>query len=206
MGRYIGPVCRLCRREGAKLFLKGDRCLTGKCAINRKKGAPGVVKQKRGKVSNYGLQLREKQKVKRFYAVSESQFRKYYEMASRAQGNTGELLVQYLERRLDNVVYRLGFAVSRNQARQVISHGLVEMNDRKASIASMMVRKGDVIKIKENKRQIGLFDDNIKRENTLPTWLEKMDDFSGKVMELPTRDIVTDVAFKEQMIVELYSK
>jgi len=186
--------------------LKGDRCLTGKCAINRKKGAPGVVKQKRGKVSNYGLQLREKQKVKRFYAVSESQFRKYYEMASRAQGNTGELLVQYLERRLDNVVYRLGFAVSRNQARQVISHGLVEMNDRKASIASMMVRKGDVIKIKENKRQIGLFDDNIKRENTLPTWLEKMDDFSGKVMELPTRDIVTDVAFKEQMIVELYSK
>lgn len=206
MGRYIGPVCRLCRREGAKLFLKGDRCLTGKCAINRKKGAPGVVKQKRGKVSNYGLQLREKQKVKRFYAVSESQFRKYYEMASRAQGNTGELLIQYLERRLDNVVYRLGFAVSRNQARQVISHGLVELNDRKASIASMMVRKGDVIKIKENKRQIGLFDDNIKRETTLPTWLEKMDDFSGKVMEMPTRDIITDVAFKEQMIVELYSK
>ncbi|HCL55823.1 MAG TPA: 30S ribosomal protein S4 [Spirochaetia bacterium] len=206
MGKYIGPVCRLCRREGVKLLLKGDRCLTGKCALSRKKKAPGMSKGKKGKLSYYGMQLREKQKVKRFYALSESHFKKYYLRATSTEGNTGNILFQLLERRMDNVVYRLGLAVSRRQARFLISHGHFTLNDRKVNISSIIVRKGDIIKVGEKGKNFVVFQDNVKKEVSVPTWLEKTDDFSGKVMELPGRENVNDIPIKEQMIIELYSK
>lgn len=206
MGRYLGPVCRLCRREGVKLYLKGERCLSGKCAFSKKKKAPGMAKGRKGKVSNYGLQLREKQKVKRYYYVSEGQFRKYFDIATTVQGNTGDLLLQFLERRLDNVVYRLGLASSRKQARQMVNHGYVLLNDAKATIASMQVSKGDVIRVKDAKKDLAIIQENVKRDHALPNWLEKIDDTSGKVMELPAREAITDIPIKEQMIIELYSK
>jgi len=206
MGRYLGPSCRLCRREGSKLYLKGDRCLTGKCALSKKKKAPGMAKAKKGKSSYYGLQLREKQKVKRFYFVSELQFKKSYFMGAKAQGNTGEMLIQFLERRLDNVVYRLGFAVSRKQARFLVSYGHFTVNGKKATIPSMILKKGDVVAVKESSKNMVIFEENAKRENRIPNWLEKVDSFNGKVMELSQRADVTDIPIKEQMIVELYSK
>lgn len=206
MGRYLGPVCRLCRREGAKLYLKGERCISSKCAISKKKKAPGMAKGRRGKVSNYGLQLREKQKVKRYYYVSEGQFRRYFDLATRVEGNTGDLLLFFLEKRLDNVVYRLGLASSRKQARQMLSHGYVFVNDQKATIASMQTAKGDVIRIKDDKKNLPFLQDNIKRDFALPNWLEKLDDFTGKLVDEPSREAITDISIKEQMIVELYSK
>lgn len=206
MGRYTGAVCRLCRREGTKLFLKGERCVTGKCAISKKRRAPGSAKGRRGKVSYYGQQLREKQKVKRYYSVSELQFRESYEKASRALGNTGELLLQYLERRLDNIVYRLGFADSRAQARQMILHGFFTLNDRKANIPSMLVKKGDLVKVKESRKSASVIDANIQKERILQTWLEKTDDYTGKIMELPLREDIQDIPIQEQLIIELYSK
>lgn len=206
MGRYLGPSCRLCRREGVKLYLKGERCLTGKCSLSKRKKAPGMAKGKKGKTSYYGLQLREKQKVKRFYTVSEVQFKASYFKASRAEGNTGELLIQFLERRLDNIVCRLGIAVSRKQARVMISYGHIEVNGKKAGIPSMLLNKGDVVQVKENRRSYVVFEENAKREARIPNWLEKIDSFSGKVMELPQRADIVDIPIKEQMIVELYSK
>lgn len=206
MSVYVGPNCRLCRREGVKLFLKGDRCSTAKCAVSKKKKAPGNAKAKKGKTSYYGLQLREKQKLKRFYYMSEAQFKKFFEFAAKAEGNTGANLIQFLERRLDNVVYRLGIATSRKQARKMISYGLMTLNDKKVKVPSIIVKKGDIIKIRENRKNSRLFEENLKREVKLPTWLEKMDNFSGKVMELPKREEFIDLAVKEQMIIELYSK
>ena len=206
MGRQAVPSCRLCRREGLKLYLKGDRCLTSKCSLSRRKKAPGMARGRRGKLSNFGLQLREKQKVKRYYGVAEKQFRKYYQMAARAQGNTGELLIQYLERRIDNIVYRLGFAVSRNQAKQMVAHGLITINGTKIKTSSILIKKGDVIKINEKKKEKTIVKENSERELTIVEWLEKTDDFSGKILELPNREDIQDIPMKEQLIIEHYSK
>lgn len=165
-----------------------------------------MARGRRGKVSNYGLQLREKQKVKRYYYVSEGQFRRYFDLASRVEGNTGDLLLFFLEKRLDNVLYRLGLASSRKQARQMLNHGYVLLNDQKATIPSMQTAKGDVLRIKDDKKNLPFLQENIKRDFALPNWLEKVDDFTGKVVDEPSREGITDISIKEQMIVELYSK
>ena len=163
MARYIGPVCRLCRREGMKLFLKGTRCFSDKCAIEKRNFAPGQHGQSRkAKIVGYGLQLREKQKAKRIYFTLETQFRAYYEKANKASGVTGDLLIQQLERRLDNVAFRLGFAISRRQARQVVRHGHVEVNGRKVNISSFLVRDGDVIEVREKSKQLAVVLDSVQ--------------------------------------------
>ena len=208
MARYTGPVCKLCRREGKKLYLKGDRCYTPKCAMERRPYAPGQHGQRRTKVSEYGLQLREKQKARRIYGVLEKPFRHYYEEASRQKGITGENLLRLCERRMDNVVFRLGFASSRNEARQLVLHGHFSLNGRKASIPSMLVKANDVIAVKEKSMASAKFKElteTAKQKNT-PVWLQAdAEKMSGVVLSLPSRDqIDTDVA--EQLIVELYSK
>ena len=207
MATYRDSKCRLCRREGAKLFLKGDRCYSTKCAFERRPVAPGVHGAGRKKVSEYGLQLREKQKTKRIYGVQEGQFRKYYEMADRMKGITGENMLSLLERRLDNVVYRLGFASTRLQARQLVSHAHFTVNGKKVDIPSYIVKAGDVIQVRENKTKNAYFEQvkNSKAPN-MPKWLEgDLEKLEGKVLELPKReDIDTQIA--EHMIVELYSK
>lgn len=197
--------CRQCRAENTKLFLKGDRCLTAKCPITqKKKGSFG--KARRGKTSYYGLQLREKQKLKRFYGVSESQFRKYYAIAAHAVGNTGEILIQSLERRLDNIVYRSGLAVSRSQARQMVSHGLFNLNNKMCNIPSLLVAIEDVVSLKENKKQITMVEANLSREYTVPQWLNKKDDYHVVVQSFPVREDMVDLEVKEQLIIELYSR
>ena len=163
MGRHIGPVCRLCRREGLKLFLKGTRCDTPKCAVDRREGVPGMHQFRRGKASEYSIRLREKQKVKRYYGIFERQFRKYFELASRRPGNTGDALMAILERRLDNVVTRLGFATSRPQARQMITHGHIIVNGRKLDIPSYLVRPGDTIKVKEREHSLKMAAEHLDR-------------------------------------------
>ena len=207
MATYRDSKCRICRREGAKLFLKGDRCYSTKCAFERRPVAPGVHGAGRKKVSEYGLQLREKQKTKRIYGVQEGQFRKYYEMADRMKGITGENMLSLLERRLDNVVYRLGFASTRLQARQLVSHAHFTVNGKKVDIPSYIVKAGDVIQVRENKTKNAYFEQvkNSKAPN-MPKWLEgDLEKLEGKVLELPRReDIDTQIA--EHMIVELYSK
>ncbi len=210
MARYRGPKCKLCRREGEKLFLKGDRCYTDKCAFERRKYPPGIhgPSQARRKLSIYGMQLREKQKVKRIYGVLETQFRRYFEMARSMSGNTGENLLSILERRLDNTLYQLGFALSRDHARQLVSHGHVLLNGRKTDIPSLLVTTGDVITLKEKAKKNPFVQQAIqsKDESLVPAWLslnkEKME---GKVLRLPTRE---DIKYpvKETLIVELYSK
>ncbi len=208
MARYTGPVCKLCRREGKKLFLKGDRCYTPKCAMERRPYAPGQHGQRRTKVSEYGLQLREKQKARRIYGVLEKPFRHYYEEASRQKGVTGENLLRLCERRLDNVVFRLGFASSRNEARQLVLHGHFSLNGRKASVPSMLVRANDVVAVKEKSMASAKFKEIAEnaKQKTTPAWVQAdTEKMSGVVLSLPTRDqIDTDVA--EQLIVELYSK
>ncbi len=164
MGRHIGPVCRLCRREGTKLFLKGTRCDTPKCAVDRRDGVPGMHQFRRGKASEYAIRLREKQKVKRYYGIFERQFRKYYDEASRRPGNTGDALMSLLERRLDNVVTRLGFAMSRPQARQMITHGHIMVNGRKLDIPSYLVRPGDQIQVKNREHSRKLAAENLATE------------------------------------------
>lgn len=208
MSRYKDEQCRICRREGQKLFLKGSRCYSDKCSISRRNYAPGEHGQKKAKLSEYGIQLREKQKTKAFYGVREDQFRKYFEMASKTKGVTGERLLQILETRLDNVVYRLGFASSRPQARQLVNHGHFEVNGKKVDIASYLVKAGDVIKVRENKKEKAIMkliiEENAAR--VVPAWLEKnVQDLSGKVITLPTREDI-DLAVEEHLIVELYSK
>jgi small subunit ribosomal protein S4 len=180
--------------------------MSSKCAVSRRKKAPGMARSRRGKLSYFGMQLREKQKTKRFYYVSEMQFEKYYEKAAKSDGNTGNLLLQYLERRLDNVVYRLGFTSSRIQARQMIGHGHFSLNGKKAKTPAIQINKGDVIKINDKSKNVPVIQANLERETTLPNWLEKTDDYTGKVMEYPTREEITDIPIKEQMIIELYSK
>ena len=209
MARYTGPVCRLCRREGTKLFLKGTKCLSDKCPIEKRNFAPGQHGQSRkAKIVGYGLQLREKQKAKRIYFTLETQFRAYYEKANRAQGVTGDLLVQQLERRLDNVAFRLGFAISRRQARQVVRHGHVEVNGRKVNIPSYQVSVGDTIAIRENAKKLVIVEaaSSYAQQNHAPSWLQiDYPNFSGKVVSLPKRDEVS-LPVNEQLIVELYSK
>ncbi len=206
MARYTGAVCRQCRREGQKLFLKGERCYTGKCAIERRAYAPGQHGQSRKKFSEYGLQLREKQKVRKYYGVLESQFAKYYEMAVKKQGVTGENLLSIVESRLDNVVYRLGFAMSRPEARQLVRHGHFTVNGAKVNIPSYLVSVGDVIAIKEgsmsSEKIKSIVEANEKR--AIVKWLEK-DGTTGKVVAVCEREDI-DLPIEEHLIVELYSK
>ncbi len=208
MARYTGPVCRLCRREGVKLFLKGDRCYSGKCAIEKRSYAPGQHGQRRSKQSEYGLQLREKQKARRIYGVLEGQFETYFDKAERKKGVTGENLLVLLETRFDNVVYRAGFAASRNQARQFVRHNHFTVNGQKANIPSMELKVGDVIQLKDKSKNSALIKelaDNLGTKNP-PAWLElDVDNLSAKVVRMPSKEDI-DIPVEEQMIVELYSK
>lgn len=208
MARYTGPQCRLCRREGVKLYLKGDRCYTGKCAIDRRSYAPGLHGKARKKVSEYGLQLREKQKARRIYGVLETQFRNYFEQAERQAGITGENLLRLLERRLDNVVYRLGLAASRTEARQLVRHGHFTVNGRKVNIPSYLVRPGDTIAVREKSKESQRIKELMERAayKTPPAWLEyEADMATGRIVALPTRDQI-DAPVQEHLIVELYSR
>ena len=208
MARYRQSVCRLCRREAMKLFLKGDRCFTNKCAIERRNFPPGQHGKRRSKILGYGIQLREKQKVKRFYGILENQFRLTFQKAERMRGVTGENLLSLLERRLDNVVHRLGFAASRAQARQLVRHGHVRVNGRKVNIPSYVVGAGAVVSVKERSRKNPLIAGAVEtaKGRGVPAWLElNAAEFEGKVVALPKR---ADVALpvNEKLIVELYSK
>lgn len=208
MARYTGPSCRLCRREGVELFLKGERCYTDKCAIKRRSYPPGQHGQGRIKVSDYGVQLREKQKVRRIYGILENQFRGYFEMADRMKGVTGENLLFILERRLDNVAYRLGFATSRDEARQLVRHGHFTLNGRKVNIPSIQVKTGDVLQLREKSRKITVIAESLEAvvRRGIPQWLElDKDAFKGTVKQLPVREDIT-MPIQEQLIVELYSK
>jgi len=208
MARYTGSVCRLCRREGLQLFLKGERCFKDKCAVKRRAYAPGQHGKRRIKLQGYGLQLREKQKVKRIYGVLERQFRLYFERASRKKGVTGENMLQLLERRLDNVVYRLGFAASRSQARQLVSHGHFSVAGRKVDVPSFKVVKGDVVELREGSRKNALVQANLDtaQGRGIPPWLELDGSaFKGRVVDLPRRDDI-QLPITESLIVELYSK
>lgn len=208
MARYKDEQCRICRREGQKLFLKGSRCYSDKCSVSRRNYAPGEHGQKRKKLSEYGTQLREKQKTKSFYGVGEKQFRKYFEMASNKKGITGENLLQILESRLDNVVYRLGFGTSRAQARQLVNHGQFDVNGKKVDIPSYLVKPGDVISVREIKKENKTIKENMETNSArpIPTWLERdAEKLSGKVIKLASREDV-DIPVEEHLIVELYSK
>ena len=209
MARYTGAVCRLCRREGTKLFLKGTKCLSDRCPLEKRNFPPGQHgKDRKAKIVGYGLQLHEKQKAKRMYFTLEGQFREYYEKANRAQGVTGELLIQQLERRLDNVAFRLGFAISRRQARQVVRHGHVTVNGRKVNIPSFQVSVGDQIKIREGSQKLTVLEiaTEFASHQPAPRWLEvDHASHSGKILALPKREDV-NLPVNEQLIVELYSK
>jgi small subunit ribosomal protein S4 len=208
MARYRGPACRLCRREGSKLFLKGDRCFTEKCAVDKRNYPPGQHGQARPRFSDYGVQLREKQKVRRMYGVQEAQFEKTMDRASRMRGRTGDNLLQLLERRLDNVVFRLGFATSRSEARQLVRHGHFRVNGRKATIASMLLKPGATVSLVEGSRQIARIVGALEalERRSVPQWLEiDKENFQGTVKALPAREDVT-LPVQEQLIVELYSR
>ena len=208
MSRYKDEQCRICRREGQKLFLKGSRCYSDKCSITRRNYAPGQNGQKKSKISEYGTQLREKQKTKAFYGVGEKQFRRYFDMASNSKGKTGEVLLQILESRLDNVVYRLGFASSRAQARMLVTHGDFEVNGHKVDIPSYLVKVGDVIAVREIRKDNGAIKIAVEENGSrpVPAWLEKdQEKLSGKVVTLATREDI-DLPVEEHLIVELYSK
>ena len=208
MSRYTGPVCRLCRAEGTKLFLKGDRCYTEKCAIGRRNHKPGQHGARRRKESEYGLRLREKQKLRRFYGMNESQFRRFYTMATKMPGQTGHNFLQLLERRLDNVIHRMGLGASRRQARQIVRHGHIWVNGRKVDIPSYMVKAGDKISVSEKSRDLMVIKENAEAAGvrTLPAWLEfDAERMEGKVISLPTRDQI-EVPVKEQLVVEFYAR
>jgi small subunit ribosomal protein S4 len=209
MARYIGPVCRLCRREGMKLFLKGERCYTDKCAIEKRNVPPGQHgRSRKAKIVGYGIQLREKQKVKRTYGVLENQFRRYFEAADRQKGVTGELLLQMLERRLDNVVYRTGFATSRAQARQLVRHGHFSVNGRKVNVPSFLVKVGDVVAVTERSRKVVRIQEalDLAQRRGVPDWLEvSLEAFTGRVKAIPARADLT-MPINEKLVVELYSK
>lgn len=208
MARYKDEQCRICRREGQKLFLKGARCYSDKCAVTRRNYAPGQHGQKRAKLSEYGTQLREKQKTRSFYGVGEKQFRGYFEAASNKKGITGENLLQILESRLDNVVYRMGFGVSRPQARQLVTHGNIEVNGKKVDIASYQVKAGDVVAIREIRKDNPVVKENLENNavRPIPEWLEvDREKMSGKVIRLANREDI-DLPVEEHLIVELYSK
>lgn len=208
MGRYTGPSCRLCRRESVKLMLKGERCLSSKCAIIKKKMPPGKLPRRRLKISEYGIQLREKQKLKRYYGLMESQFKRYFEIASRKKGITGEILLTLLEQRLDNVVFRMHYASSRKMARQLVGHGHIHVNGKKVNIPSFFIKEGDTVEVKEkSKKVVPILESmkNISRVGTVP-WIEvDPDNLKGEFLYLPKREEI-DLPVNEQLIVELYSK
>jgi len=209
MARYSGPVCRLCRREGMKLFLKGERCYSEKCAIEKRNFPPGQHgKRRAAKLAGYGLQLREKQRVKRTYGVLEDQFRLYFEAADRQQGITGEVLLQLLERRLDNVVYRLGLATSRPQARELVRHGHFRVNGKKVNVPSFLVKAGDTVAVRDRSQKNVTIQHAMEevKGRGVPEWLQmQAEAFQGRVVSLPTRAMI-NLPFQEQLIVELYSK
>ena len=209
MAVYHDARCRLCRREGMKLFLKGTRCFSDKCAIERRGYAPGEHgKNRRVKETNYGQQLREKQRARRIYGILERQFRHYFTKASDAKGVTGEVLLQMLERRLDNVVFRLGFASSRSQARQIVRHGHVAVNGRKVDIPSQLMRAGDEVSVRDKSKQLGVIASSLeaRRGQGVPEWLDlNTEKLSGRVLNIPTRQSIP-IPINEQLIVELYSK
>ncbi|RII29324.1 MAG: 30S ribosomal protein S4 [Geobacter sp.] len=208
MARYTGPSCRQCRRENMELYLKGDRCYTDKCAIKRRNYPPGQHGQSRVKVSAYGVQLREKQKVRRIYGLLEKQFRSYFVEADRQKGVTGENLLSLLERRLDNVVYRLGFASSRSESRQLVRHGHFVLNGRKVNIPSIQLKVGDVIELREKSKKIVSINESLEAvvRRGIPQWLEiDKEAFKGNLKGLPVREDIT-TPIQEQLIVELYSK
>ena len=208
MARYVGPACKLCRREGVKLYLKGERCMTGKCAIDRRGTAPGQHGAGNKKMREYGRQLREKQKTKRYYGVLEKQFYNYFVEAERKEGMTGENLLTLIERRLDNVVYRMGMGESRKESRQLVLHEHVELNGKKVNVPSIIVKAGDVITVRENFRgseKCKALVESMK-DKTAPKWLDvNKDNLTAKVVALPAREDI-DFPFEEQLIVELYSK
>ncbi len=208
MARYTGPVCRLCRREGTKLFLKGERCMTGKCALDRRSTAPGQHGAANKKMREYGVQFREKQKTRRYYGVLEKQFKNYFAEAERRDGMTGENLLKILECRLDNVVYRMGMAESRKEARQLVLHAHFLLNGKKVNVPSMIVKVGDVITVKDSSKNLTKFKELAEGLSTKisPKWLEvNRENISAKVIALPEREDI-DFPFAEQLIVELYSK
>jgi len=209
LARYKDAVCRLCRREGMKLFLKGPKCFTDKCPIEKRNFPPGQHgKDRKAKIVGYGLQLREKQKAKRMYFAQEGQFRNYFEHAARSKGVTGELLLQQLERRLDNVVYRLGFAVARRQARQLVRHGHIAVNGRKVDIPSFQVHAGDEVAVRESSNKLVILETakEFASHQAPPNWLEvDRDAYKGRVRALPKREDI-NLPINEQLIVELYSK
>ena len=208
MARYTEASCRLCRREGQKLFLKGERCFTEKCSIQKRAYGPGQHGQQKKKMSEYGLQLREKQKARRFYGILESQFKKYFEMASRKKGITGENLLQILETRLDNVVYRMGLATSRKEARQLVTHGHFKVNDKRVNIPSFLVNVNDIISVSDkfkNTPKIKSIEETVGAR-VVPQWMDyDADSYTGKIIQLPAREDV-DLDVQEHLIVELYSK
>ncbi len=206
MAKYTGADCKICRREGCKLFLKGERCLTKKCSFERRPNVPGVHGAARKKLTEYGLQLREKQKVKRAYGLQEKQFRGYYEKASTMRGKVGENMLSLLERRLDNVVYRMGIGASRAESRQIVNHGHITVNGKTVNIPSFLVSVDDVIAVKENKRELQMFKDLKDVKVVMPKWLEfDNNKLSGKINALPVREDI-DLNVQEHLIVELYSK
>ncbi|MCD6505737.1 30S ribosomal protein S4 [Candidatus Poribacteria bacterium] len=208
MSKYLGPVCKLCRREGMKLFLKGQRCFTDKCAFERRPYPPGEHGRRSSKLSPYGIQLREKQKVKRLYGVLERQFKKYFRMAEKQRGITGENLLRILESRLDNVVYRMGFASSRREARQLVHHGHFTVNGRRVDIPSYLVKAGDVIEVAPKSKQVEriLNAIDMAQQRGVPEWIDvDYDQMKGTIRALPTRDQISE-DIQEQLIVELYSK
>lgn len=208
MARYTGASCRLCRREGQKLFLKGERCYGGKCALSRRAYAPGQHGAAKKKLSEYGVQLREKQKAKRFYGILESQFRKYFEIADSKKGITGEVLLQLLETRLDNVVYRMGFGTTRAESRQLVTHGHFEINGKRVSIPSYLTKVGEAVEVCEKSRKSPRFKEilDITGSKVVPKWIEvDQENIKGRVVALPARDDV-DLPVQEHLIVELYSK
>lgn len=206
MAKLIGPDCRECRREGCKLFLKGERCTTKKCAMERRPVIPGQHGAARKKVTEYGTQLREKQKVKKAYGILEKQFRRIYEEAERMKGVTGENMLSLIERRLDNVCYRMGLGASRSECRQIVNHAQITVNGRTVNIPSYRVKVGDVIAVKESKRDLEMFKELKGMKIVMPKWLEfDSEKLEGKILALPTREDI-DLNIKEHLIIELYSK
>jgi len=208
MARYTGPVCRLCRREGEKLFLKGTKCQTEKCPITRRDYAPGQHRKLKAKLSDYGLQLREKQKVKRMYGLLERQFRKYFNIAAKTKGITGKVLLQLLERRLDNVIFRLGLGASRSESRQLVRHNFVYINSKRVNIPSFLVNKSDSVELKTKEKSLMAIRENLEltKQREVPGWLEfNRDKLEAKVLRLPEKEDIQQ-PIQEQLIVELYSK
>lgn len=206
MAKLIGASCRQCRREGCKLFLKGERCTSKKCAFEKRKSLPGQHGSARKRVTEYGLQLREKQKVKRAYGILEKQFRRYYEEAERMKGVTGENMLSLIERRLDNVIYRMGIGASRKECRQIVNHGQITVNGKRVNVPSFIVKPGDVIAVKENKRDLEMFKNLKGMKIIMPKWLEfNSEKLEGKILSIPSREDI-DLNIKEHLIIELYSR